>query len=124
MNNNRKYHGFLMVEVITSLFLAILLVAALMTAMRFYSIVNRSQLARQQCLSAVQAQLDSIMVQKKQLSQDDIRRLWPSVVCTVEKQPGQESWKGLDLYTVTATTKIRNREISVRMNRYIRNGDQ
>jgi hypothetical protein len=124
MNNNRKHHGILAVEVITSLFLVILLTAALVTAMRFYGIVNRSQLASQQCLSAVQAQLDSIMVQKKQLSQDDIRRLWPGVICVVKKQPGQESWKGLDLYTATATTKIRKREISVRMNRYIQSGDK
>jgi type II secretory pathway pseudopilin PulG len=124
MNNNRKYRGFLTIEVITSLLLVILLTAALATAMRFYSIANRSQLARQRCLSAVQAQLDSIMVQKKQLSQDDIQRLWPGVVCVIEKQPGQESWKGLDLYTITATTKIRNREIYVRMNRYIQSGDQ
>jgi Tfp pilus assembly protein PilV len=116
--------GFLMIEVVTSLLLVVLLTAALTTAMRFYGIVNRSQLARQRCLSVAEAQLDSIMVQKKQLSQDNIRWLWPDVACTVEKQPGQDTWKGLDLYTVTATTKVRNREISVRMNRYIQNGDQ
>jgi hypothetical protein len=124
MKNRIKHQGFLTIEVVTSLFLVILLTAALMTAMRFYGTVNRSQLARQQCLSVVQAQLDSIMVQKKMVSQEDIQRLWPGVACVVEKQPGQESWKGLDLYTVTATKKIRNREISVRMNRYIQHGDQ
>jgi hypothetical protein len=123
MKNNRKHLGTLTVEVITSLFLLILLTAALVTAMRFYGIVNRSQLARQRCLSAVQAQLDSIMVQKKQFSQDDIRRLWPGVVCTVEKQPGQGQWKGLDLYTVTATAKIRTRSISIQMKRYIQHGE-
>jgi hypothetical protein len=124
MNNNRKYRGILTVEVITSLFLVILLTAALVTAMRFYGTVNRSQMARQRCLSAAQAQLDSITVRKIRLSQEDIQRLWPGVVCVVEKRPGQESWKGLDLYTVTTTTKIRKREISVRMIRYIQNGDQ
>jgi hypothetical protein len=124
MNNNRKYRGILAVEVITSLFLLILLTAALMTAMRFYGIVNHSQMARQRCLSAAQAQLDSITVRKIRLSQEDIQRLWPGVACVVEKQPGQAAWKGLDLYTVTATTKIRKRVISVRMNRYIQSGDQ
>jgi type II secretory pathway pseudopilin PulG len=124
MKNRIKHQGFLTIEVVTSLVLVVLLAAALTTAMRFYGTVNRLQLARQQCLSAVQAQLDSIMIQKKPISQDDIRRLWPSVTCVFEKHPGQAEWKGLDLYTVTATTKIRNREISVRMNRYIQHGDQ
>jgi len=123
MNNNRKYRGILAVEVITSLFLLILLTAALATATRFYGYYNRLQLARQQCLAASQAQLDSIMIQKTLLSQQDIKRLWPGVKCTVEKQPGQGQWKGLDLYTVTATAKIRTRSISIQMKRYIQHGE-
>jgi hypothetical protein len=124
MNNNRKYRGILTIEVITSLFLTITLTAVLLAAMEFYGAVNRTQLARQRCLSAAQAQLDSIMVQKIPLSQQDIQHLWPGVVCVVEKQPGQEPWKGLDLYTATTTIKIRKQEISVRMNRYIQSGDK
>jgi hypothetical protein len=123
MNNTMKHKGTITFEVITAIFLLIALTAALMASLEFYAHCNRLQWTRQRCLSAAQAQLDTLMVQKAPLSGEDIHRLWPGVQCTLTKQSGNEPWKGLDLYTVTATAKVRKRIVSIELKRYIQSGD-
>jgi type II secretory pathway pseudopilin PulG len=123
MNYNRKHQGTITIELITAIALLIVITAALMASLEFYAHCNRLQWTRQRCLSAAQAQLDSIMVQKAPLSQEDIYRLWPGVQCTLSKQSGSDPWKGLDLYTVTATSKVRKRIVSIQLKRYIKSGE-
>ena len=123
MNPSGKYKGSITIELVTAVFLLIALTAALMASLQFYAHCNRLQWARQRCTAAAQAQLDSVMVNKVELSQDDIHRLWPGVKCTLDKQAGSETWKGLDLYTVTATAKVRKRMVSIELKRYIGSGE-
>jgi type II secretory pathway pseudopilin PulG len=124
MNNRRKYSGSLTIEVITAIFLLIVITAALLTSLRFYGYYNRLQWTRQRCMAAAQAQLDSIMVQNAPLSPEEIQHLWPGVKCTLSKQPGQNQWKDLDLYTATTTAQVRKRTVSIQMKRYIKSGEQ
>jgi hypothetical protein len=123
MNYTTKHKGSITIEVITAIFLLIVITAAVMSSLEFYGHCNRLQWARQRCLSAAQAQLDTIMIQKIPLSTEDIQRLWPGVKCTLSKQPGIAPWQGLDLYTVTATAKVRKRIVSIEMKRYIKAGE-
>jgi hypothetical protein len=123
MNKHKKYSGIMTIEVVTAIFLLITLTAVLLTSLRFYGHYNRLQWTRQRCLAAAQAQLDSIMVQKVTLSQEDIHRLWPGVKCTIEKQPGLDQWKDLDLYTATTTAQVRKRTVLIQMKRYIKSGE-
>lgn len=123
MNQTKKHTGTITIELLTAIFLLIVITAALMASLEFHGHCNQVQWARQRCVSAAQAQLDSIMMQKSELSQEDLHRLWPGVKCTVAKQPGQVSWQGLNLYTVTATVKVHRRTVSIELKRYISAGE-
>jgi hypothetical protein len=123
MNYKIKHQGSITIEVITAIFLLLVLTTALLTSLRFYGYYNRLQWTRQRCLAAAQAQLDTLMIQNTPLSREDIERLWPGVKCTIEKQPGQAEWKGLDLYTTTTTAQVHKHIVSIQMKRYIKCGE-
>ncbi|GAJ03972.1 unnamed protein product, partial [marine sediment metagenome] len=76
---NKKYGGFFITEiVVASAILAILLVGLALSLYGFAKF-NRYQLVRQQCIAAVQAELDSITITGKPIPDEDFKRLWPKL---------------------------------------------
>ncbi len=123
MKTGKSDRGSLTIEVVVSLLLLITLTLCLLSAMQFHGRSNRILLVRQQCISAAQAQLDSLTIDKKPLEPETCERLWPGLVFSIEKTPGQRQWAGLELYKVNAAGRVGKRTVSVQTARYIRTGE-
>ncbi|MBA7705524.1 hypothetical protein ES703_114355 [subsurface metagenome] len=116
---NKKYGGFFITEiVVASAILAILLVGLALSLYGFAKF-NRYQLVRQQCISAAQAELDSITITGTPIPDEDFKRLWPKLGVNIKKSAGTGQWQGMKLVEVTATGKSFNKEVKVQLARYI-----
>jgi hypothetical protein len=80
---------------------------------------NRFQHARQRCLAAAEAQLDSVATRRESISPAEIQRLWPGVAVTVSGEPGQGDWTGLTMMTVSASTATGDRTVTVELRRCV-----
>jgi type II secretory pathway pseudopilin PulG len=69
-----KYGGFLLTEIIVAMALLGLIISALAVSLRGFGSLNRYQLVTQQCISAAQAQLDSMTATGKPIPGEDCRR--------------------------------------------------
>ena len=116
---NRKYRGFLITEIIVALTLLGLILAALAMSLNGFARFNRYQLVTQRCIAAAQAQLDSITATGKTIPEDDLHRLWPELSISIEKSAGTGQWRALILTEVTASGRSYNKEVKVRLSRYI-----
>ena len=116
---NDKYRGFLLTEVIVAMGLLGLLLAGLALSLHTMAKFNRYQLIRQRCIAAAQAQLDSITVTGKSVSDEDVKRLWPGLSLSVRRSPGTNQWRGLELIEVTASGKSFRKDVTIRLSRYI-----
>jgi prepilin-type N-terminal cleavage/methylation domain-containing protein len=115
--------GFTIMELLVSIsVLGILLLSFSLTLNEFRKF-NRRQVVKQQCISAAQAQLDSISVTGRQISAEDFNSLWPAITCSVEITEGNDQWKGLKLASVKTAGKSFSREITVNLSRFIRAKD-
>ena len=116
----RRTHGFLLAEIIVSFTLLGAIVIVLAVSTHGYSMFNRYQWARQRCLAAAQAQVDSLAARAVALDTKTCRRLWPEVDITIDKQPGSGQWEGLECIEVTATAPAGRRRTAVKLVRYLR----
>ena len=108
-----------MIEVITALgLLAVIMVCLSLSAWTFRKL-NTVQLRKQQCLSAAQAQLDSIAMTGEPIAQNNLDRLWDGIEIAVAEQEGNGEWKGLKLLKVTAVGIVNGREIKIELSRYL-----
>ncbi|RKY12255.1 MAG: hypothetical protein DRP65_01865 [Planctomycetota bacterium] len=114
-----RNNGWLTTEVIVSIGVLSLIFFAFIKTMGATGRLNRLLLARQQCTSAAQAQLDCIEATGEKLSPEDIARLWQGLGVTVEESVGKGDWKGLRLIKVTATNKSLHRKVEVQLCRYV-----
>lgn len=114
-----KYRGFLAVEMTIALAILGLLIVGLALSMNVIVRFNRHQLVRQQCIAAIQAQLDSIAATGKPVPEEEFKRLWPKLNISIEQSPGQGQWQSMKLVKVTATGKSFRKEILVNLSRYI-----
>lgn len=87
----------------------------------FYEVgqANRSQWARQQCLRAAEAQLDSFTAFGRPISEADWHRLWPAIDYRVATAPGEGDWRGLIRVEITTQTYSEGRHIEVTASRYV-----
>lgn len=111
--------GFIMAELIVSVAVLGLVITGLGVTLAGFARFNGTQWARQQCLAAAQAQLDSLVATGRPLSEANIERLWPDMTVAMDRTPGQGQWRGLDLVEVTATENRYPRRATVRLARYI-----
>jgi type II secretory pathway pseudopilin PulG len=109
-----------MAELIVAMTLLGLILAGLAVTLIGTARFNRYQWARQQCIAAAQAQLDSLTATGKPLADEDIARLWPDVNVTTDRSPGQQQWQGLELVQISATSGTHPRPAVVHLARYIR----
>ncbi len=115
----RKTRGFLLAEIIVSFTLLGVIVIGLALSTHGYSLFNRYQWARQRCLAAAQAQIDSLTARAAAIDDETCRRLWPEVEIVIEQQPGAGQWEGLQRVQVTATAPAGPRETTVKLVRYL-----
>ena len=108
-----------MAELIVTFTLLSLIVAGLAVSIHGFGLFNRYQLARQQCIAAAQAQLDSITARAVTVEAAECERLWPGVQISVERHPGTGSWAGLQRVEVTATAQAGPRQAKVQLARYV-----
>jgi type II secretory pathway pseudopilin PulG len=117
-----KTGGWILLETIVSLAILGMLIAGMTVAQEAAARMNACHLARQRCLAAAQAQLDSLAATGDGLAQEDLQRLWPGVSVNVQTQPGKGDWSGLTRVEVAASTAIgkgRPAQIRVALSRYL-----
>jgi len=116
---NKKCSGYLLTELIVALTILGMLFIVLASSLYGFAKFNRYQLVRQRCISAAQAQLDSIAVTGKPIPDQDFKRLWPRLTVSVHQSPGTGQWEGMKLVSVTARGGSFNKEVEVQLHRYI-----
>lgn len=120
MNKTRKkQNGSVSLEFVVTLFLILLLFVLLMETLIEVGRANRRQWARQTCLAAAGAQLDSYTALGRPIEPREIRRLWPNVTVSTQIEPGTGPWQGLALVRVQAQQRIHRRDIQIEQSRYI-----
>ncbi len=110
-----RYKGIFLADFLTSIVLLGLIIMILAAATNGFSKFNQYQWARQRCVAAATAQLDSITATGSLIEEQELQRLWPFVSVTVDRSHVQGRWEGLELVQVVAATK----EVKVRLARYI-----
>jgi len=116
---NKKYRGFLLTELMVSLVVLGFILTCLALSLNGFRKFNHYQLVRQRCISAAQAELDSIAATGREISEEDFKRLWPGLSVSVEKTAGTGQWEGLELVSVKAKAKSFNINVEVELSRYI-----
>ena len=117
---NEKRGGFLLLELTFGLTLTVIILVGLAVSLYGFGKFNRYQLVRQQCISAAQAQLDSITATGKPIPDEDLERLWPKLSISIEESAGAGQWQGMKFVEVTTRgIGLREKEVKVRLSRYI-----
>jgi len=118
-----KRSAFILMELVVSLVLLEMLLAGVSNAVAITGEFNRCQLVRQQCLSAAQAQLDSLAATGKAMDESVFVSVWPKLTSSVEQSDGEGDWAGLRKVSVTVTGVVsggaQSREIRVTLCRYL-----
>ena len=112
-----------MTELIVSLTVLGILMVTFAISLDGFKRLNYYQFARQRCVSAAQATLDSIAVTGKAINEADVNRLWPGVIIKIDESEGTGQWKGLKLINVTAGGAALNKKVEIRLARYFSKGD-
>ncbi len=116
---NKKYSGFFITEVIVASPILGIILVGLATSMYGFAKFNRYQLVIQQCIAAAQAELDSITTTGKPIPNEDFKRLWPKLEVNIESSAGTEQWQGLSLVEVTTNGMSYQKEVKVKLARYV-----
>jgi len=118
-DKNEKYRGFLFTEVVVALTILGILLVGLALSLDAFRRFNHYQLVKQRCISAAQAQLDSITATGKSIRDEDFKRLWPKLSVSFEKSAGTGQWEGMKLVKVTARGNSLDKEVKVKLTRYV-----
>jgi len=110
--------GFSLIELIVALGVLGLLLSLFGASLYQTRTFSHALWTRQHCIAAAQATLDSISVQKP-LAQAETKRLWPRIELSTAYAPGQGSWQGLTLVTVTGQSQSYRRPVHVTLARYV-----
>jgi len=113
--SNARYKGFFLADFLTSIVLLGVIITILAASMNGFSKFNHYQWARQRCIAAATAQLDSITATGSPIGEQELQRLWPQVSVVVDRSAVEGRWDGLELVQVTAVAG----ELKVRLVRYI-----
>jgi len=119
MNKRKTRPGWITTDFVVSLLLLWMLLGVLAAALNANRKYNRLQLTRQQCLAAARSQMSSIAATGAPISDADISRLWKDVSITVEQSDATGNWDGLKLLKVTATRKLKNRQVKIKLKKYV-----
>ena len=106
-------------EVLLTLALLAMILTCLALGMKSFSGMNRYYLARQQCLAAAHAHLDSLESTGTPINEDDRNRLWPDISVITNMKPGDGQWHGLTHVEVIVEKEVIGKVISMRLARYV-----
>ena len=118
-----KKQGFTIAEMVISVMLIGIILFIMTKVLYEFGQFNRNMITKQRCISAAQAQLDSISATGRLLESNDIQRLWPDIEVAINKTQGTSQWQSLILIEATATGHIREKSVQVTLSRYF-NPDQ
>jgi hypothetical protein len=119
MNKDAKYKGILLTELMVAMAVLVTVLACFAMSLKVFRSVNEYQLARQQCISGAQAQLDCIAVTGEPISEKDMQRLWPGMNVEIKQSDGSGQWQGLKLFKVRATAKAGHKNVTIELARYL-----
>lgn len=120
MHYKQKHNrGYLLAEAIVALMVLGIILGVLSSLVASVSQASIRIFARQKCIAAALAQLDSVDFTGELLSVEQIESLWPGVQIELKQSPGTESNAGLIKYTATALIVIGDSEIISRQVRYL-----
>ena len=111
--------GWIMIEMVAAVGILGILLTALGQIQYQLTKFNAIQWTRMRCITAGQGQLDSIAARGSPIADEEVERLWPGIHVQVERSAGQGDWQGLTLVKVTASGEVQDREIIVKLARYI-----
>jgi type II secretory pathway pseudopilin PulG len=112
---NARYKGFFLADFLTATALLGLIITLLAVSVGGFSKFNQYQWARQRCVAAATAQIDSITATGSPVQEQELQRLWPQVSVTVDRAAADGPWTGLERVQVTAAAW----QVKVRLTRYI-----
>lgn len=115
---NKRREGFLLTEIVVSMAILGIIVAALALSLYGFAKFNRYQLVRQQCIAAAQAELESMAATGAPVPDEDFARLWPKLSVSVKKSPGIGQWSAMELVEVTTVGRSFDREVKIQLSRY------
>ncbi|MHC4535254.1 MAG: type II secretion system protein [Planctomycetota bacterium] len=118
-DKDKKNKGFSLTEIIVASAIIGMLMVALAMSMYGFAKFNRYQLVRQQCISAAQAELESITSTGKPIPDEDFKRLWPKLDVNIKSSSAAGQWQGLSLVEVTANGMSYSKEVKVKLARYV-----
>ena len=122
-NRRRKFrNGWMFVDLTITMFILTMLFVCLSITMKGMRGYNRLNLTRQQCLSAAQAQMDSIAARGNTIGDDDMGRLFEGVGVSIERKPGQGVWKGMEAVTILANKRSGKQDVNIELMRYVPKG--
>ena len=119
MSKGIKHNGFLLTELMVAMAVLVIILTCMAMMLKVFKNINQYHLARQQCISAAQAQLDCIAVTGEPISEKDFKRLWPKINFQIEQSNGAGQWQGMKLVKVNGTAKADNKDVSVELARYV-----
>jgi len=124
MKMKNKNNGSLIAETMIALALLGTIMVIMALGLKTFGNFNQYLFAKQRCISAAQAQLDSISATGMPVSEDVNKRLWPKVEIQIEESPGSGQWQGLKLVKVKAAEQSGRRHVHIETARYFVNGNQ
>ena len=110
--------GWILVEILIAIGVMGMLIGGLAVAEQSTRAANAFYITRQRCISAGQAQLDSLAIRGRPIAEADMKRLWPGVKTELSAADGQGQWQGLRRVTVVATGLYSGPEVKLELSRY------
>lgn len=120
MRQKMKNKGSLIAETMVAMAILGIIMVCMALGLKTFGNFNQYQFARQRCISAAQAQLDSISATGKPIADNDNERLWPRIKIQIEKSEGNGQWQGLTLVKVKTSTMSFQRHVNIEMARYFK----
>ncbi|MHC4620683.1 MAG: hypothetical protein ACYTEQ_23290 [Planctomycetota bacterium] len=116
---NGKCAGFLVLETVAALAILATIMIGLAVSLDGFARFNRYLLTKQQCTAAAEAELDSLSVTGKPITEEDFERLWPGLSVSIEQTEGSGQWEGMEFVEVTTSGRSYRKQVSVRLARYV-----
>ena len=111
--------GWIMIELVVALGILGILLTALGRIQYQIGKFNAVQWTKMRCITAGQAQLDSMAARGELIGDRELERLWPGIRVEVDQSAGQGDWQGLTLVRARAGGKVKGKEVKVELARYI-----
>ncbi|MCE5340085.1 MAG: hypothetical protein LLF92_03025 [Planctomycetaceae bacterium] len=118
MKKKFKNNGSLMAETMIAMALLGTIMVCMAIGLKTFGNFNKYLFAKQRCISAAQAQLDSISATGTPISDEINKRLWPKVKINIEESQGSGQWQGLKLVKVKAVEQSGQKQAHIEMARY------